>query len=49
VVVSGYAPLNVVGYGKMNMGHVGSPTLYVSSYFGVFLLCYHRDLVFTGR
>ena len=43
-MVSGYAPLNVVGYGKMNMGHVGSPTLYVSSYFGVFLLSYHRDL-----
>jgi hypothetical protein len=24
------------------------PTLYVSSYFGVFLLCYHRDLVDGG-
>jgi hypothetical protein len=24
------------------------PTLYASSYFGVFLLCYHRDLVFIS-
>ena len=41
-------PTHVAGYGKMNMGHVGSPHCTLAHIL-VFFLCYHRDLVFTGR